>query len=313
MANTFFPEPIDGGDIEIWGPKELRQNKISKGIMSAKIYDDSGDLKLTVGQIGFDNGSGYGVTLVDTVTTIDISGITASRWFTVELTRVGSTPSFAAFELATDQNPYDLPASIATYYDAEKGGYYRVPTARIVGFGWKATGGTLAGVLNVDSVIEGYSGYSTGEIIGHVYRWDKRLDDTVDDNDMGKLHLIPVDERPSNFVLDAGTSTSWVEVDFSTYVPKNVKALLLECFLKMTGDGARDVEYLYARPSGSSETNIYRTRVCSVGFGNAGAGQNVYADNTLPVRCDSDGKIEYSVSNAATATAYITIFGYYIK
>lgn len=312
MANVFYLEPIDGGDTGIWGSKELRQNRLGSGLMAAKIYDDSGTLKISKGRIHLDDDSGNGVVYVDTITTVDISGVTNSRWFTVEVSRTGTTPSFAAVELA-DANPYDLPTNLDSYYDPEKGGYYRVGTARIIGLGWKATGGSLAGIVNVESMIEGYAGYSTGEVIGHVYRWDKRLDNNFDDNYIGELYLIPEDERPSNFVLDAGTEdTTWTDVDFSAYVPVNVKALLLECFLRMTGDGARDVEYLFMRKNGSSETNIYRTRVCSIGYGNAGVGQNIYGDNTLPVKCDSNGIVEYKVSNSSTATAYATIFGYYI-
>lgn len=311
MANTFYPEPIDGSDTGIWGPKELKQNRISKGVLSAKVYDDSGTLKLTTGQIGFDNDSGNGIVIVDTVTTIDISGITNSRWFTVELTRVGTTPSFTAVELGSDTNPYDLPTSLDSYYDPEKGGYYRISTARIVGFGWKATAGTLAGILNVDSIIEGYAGYSTGEVIGHVYRWDKRIDDTYDGDYLGYHYQIPYTSRASAWVLSAGNATSFTDVDCSSYLPVGVKRIRFKYIFRFNGDGALDQGNAYFRANGETETDEFKLERGGFYLSNLGAGLAAGPTGEITSPCDSAGIIEYYVDDA-DGSLWLSPIGYWI-
>lgn len=312
MANTFYLEPTDGGDAAIWGPKELRQNQLSKGVLSSKLYDDSGTLKLTVGRAHLDDESGNGVVLIDTIETISIAGITNSRWFAVEMTRTGSTPSFTAVELGADTNPYALPASIDSYYDPEKGGYYRVSTARIVGFGWKATAGTLAGVLNLESTIEGYAGYSTGEIIGHIYRWNYRLNGTYDPNLIGRPYDIPLSSRPSTYPVNGGSSTTWATVDLSAYVPKGVDHVRLWIRAFLVGDSTADVAKVLIRDNGSSETDETKLTTAEAAYTNLTSGLTIRCAAEFIVPCDNDGIIEYRVTDVQ-ARAYIQINGYHIK
>lgn len=311
MANTYNQEPINGGDNGIWGPKELYQNRVATGAISCQLYDDSGTLKITVGQIGFDNDSGNGVVDVDTVTTISLAGINNSRWFTVELTRVGSTPSFTAVELAADQNPYALPTGLDGYYDPVKGGYYRVGTGRIVGLGWKSTAGALAGIVNVQSIIEGYAGYSTGEVVGHVYTWDNRLSVIYDANYAGNLHVLKAEDRSSSWILNGGTDTSFTDVDFSAYVPVGTKALLIHLTNSWTGDGALDDVNIFAREKGSSETGLINVRMLQTGFSNFGSGLNMNTAGIQIIPCDSNGEIQYYTSSAANSV-FMTLWGYFI-
>lgn len=283
------------------------------GINTCKLYDDSGTLKMTIGFINLDNGSGNELVYYDSVETISITGITNSRWFTVELSRVGDVPTLTAVELATDTNPYELPASIDSYYDPEKGGYYRVGTARIVGFGWKATGGTLAGILNVDSIVEGYAGYSTGEVIGHIYEWDKKNEDIKDRSSsyIGKLYLLDDTERPTGWILSAGNDTTWTDIIFTPYVPVGVRAVYIKGLSRFDGDGALDSGYMHFRENGSTTTDLDQLARLDAYRENMPAGLGIGSGSCILIECDEDGIIEYE-TNDALCENYVNLLGYSI-
>lgn len=150
MANTFYPEPINNSDLGVWGPKELRQNQATMGLITAKLYNDAGVLKMTTGVIGFNDGSMNGTFIFDSVSTLDFSGITSGYWFTIELSRTNTTPVFTCtrIEAATSQS---LSPVIDTYYNPLKGGYYMTASKRLIGLAWKTGGGALEAVFNLMS------------------------------------------------------------------------------------------------------------------------------------------------------------------
>lgn len=150
MANTFYPEPINNSDLGVWGPKELRQNQATMGLITAKLYNDAGVLKMTTGVIGFNDGSMNGTFIFDSVSTLDFSGITSGYWFTIELSRTNTTPVFTCtrIESATSQS---LSPVIDTYYNPLKGGYYMTASKRLIGLAWKTGGGALEAVFNLIS------------------------------------------------------------------------------------------------------------------------------------------------------------------
>lgn len=166
MANTFYLEPIDGGDQGKWGPKELRINSLNSGVLTCKLYNDSGTLKLSVGKIGLNDGS-TGIVIVDTVTTISLASVSASNWFKVEVTRTGSTPNFTATNITGETNPASFPAAVDGYFDGSKGGYYRVGTSRLLGVGYLDSGNALNGIVMMCSNYEGYRGFVYNDAVAH--------------------------------------------------------------------------------------------------------------------------------------------------
>lgn len=150
MANAFYKEPTVASDLGIWGSKELRQNQATMGLLTAKLYNDSGVLKLTTGVIGFNDGSMNGTFIMDTVETLDFSGVTNGYWFTIELSRTNATPVFTItrIEAATSQS---LSPEINAYYNPLKGGYYMTASKRLIGLAWKTGGGALEAVFNLIS------------------------------------------------------------------------------------------------------------------------------------------------------------------
>jgi len=150
MANLFYKEPTIASDLGIWGTKELRQNQATMGLITAKIYNDSGVLKLTTGVVGLNDGSMNGTFIFDSVSTLDFSGVTNGYWFTIELSRTNATPVFTCtrIESATSQGVSPV---IDTYYNPLKGGYYITATKRLIALAWKTAGGLLEAVFNLMS------------------------------------------------------------------------------------------------------------------------------------------------------------------
>ena len=162
MANTFTREATDGGDSGVWASFEQSQNAIARALISALLYDDTGALKLSKGRIGLDNGSNKGVVNIDTIVTASLVGLTASCWAVVEVSVVGTTPSFTITSIGGATNPATLPAGFTGAYDGAKGGYYITGTKRAIGLAWINAGGSLEGIVNCGTGAN-YSGYSTSD------------------------------------------------------------------------------------------------------------------------------------------------------
>ncbi len=163
MANTFWRKPIVGGDDGAWGPYNDEQNKDNLGVYTASLYDDSGTLKITTGRIGINDGTNIGVSVIDTVTTISLAGVSNSNWAKIEMTVAGSSVTFAAADIAGATTASSLPAGFTGAYDGEKGGFYISATKRCLGIVWKNAGGTLEGVINTIGSQEGWTGYGQSD------------------------------------------------------------------------------------------------------------------------------------------------------
>jgi hypothetical protein len=161
MANTFFPEPVAGTLSGYWDTRELPQNRAgSVGQLTSKLYDDSGILKLSVGLIGFDNSSRKGVIDVDTITSISLAGLTASRWAKIEMSVSGTTPTIEVTSIASATDPNTIPTELTGNYTQTKQGFYITSTKRLLGVVWIASGGTLDGIVNCLAFTESFFGSS---------------------------------------------------------------------------------------------------------------------------------------------------------
>jgi len=133
--------------------------------------------------------------------------------------------------------------------------------------------------------------------------------------DIGTLHLLPDKNRPTSFLLSAGSSTSWTDAWSSSvsllYVPVGVKALYLKGRTVFDGDGALDTGYGYVRRDGSVSSSDYQFAWLGVGRENLTSGIYVVNAGEFTVECSEYGIVEYKVTNANT-DLYLTIFGYYI-
>lgn len=153
-------EPINGGDSNVWGPKEQNQNHAALGAGTSILYDNSGVLTLSPGKIGIDTGSGKGIISVESAEIINFASIPNSRWFYVECVVSAATATFQAVEIAAGTDPAILPATFTGAFDGTKGGFYITSSRRVIGLGWKSSGGDLEGVVNTLPFIDGWSGIS---------------------------------------------------------------------------------------------------------------------------------------------------------
>lgn len=320
MANTFQREAIDGGDSGIWADPENKQNRRSLGRMTAQIYDDSGTLKVSVGRIGFDNGSNKGTIIVDTITTISMAGVSNANWAKIEVSVSGTTPTFAAADIAGATDPASLPGGFTGSYDSDKGGFYITGTKRVLGLAWKNTGGTLEGLIVCESNNESYisSGVVTDDASDFPLTHRKEngiltLDDINSGitDQVGHLYYFLAENRPGAAILASGSATSFTDVDFSSYVPQGTKAVLVYVKIALTGDGALDFARAEFRENGSSESDANKTLCCQAAITNLGAGLVNEPSFVMPIRCSTDGIIEYKV-NDANAGLSLFLRGYYI-
>lgn len=149
MGNSYYREPLVGGDEGAWGPYDQAQNRNGYGAISSELYNDSGTLKLTKGMIGFNNGTNRGVCLIDTVTSIDISGVASGNWGQIEVALSATVPVFTATTITGATTQCTLPTNFTNAFNPEQQGYYMTATKRCIGLIWKTAGGALGPIVNV--------------------------------------------------------------------------------------------------------------------------------------------------------------------
>lgn len=166
---------------------------------------------------------------------------------------------------------------------------------------------TINGFTTIESMYDGEWSYT---IYGQAEEWK------VIGGDVGTLKLIPEASRPAAYVLNAGTATSFTDVDFGPYRPVGTKALRLKFALLWTGDGVQDYAQVNLRQNGSAETDTERLILVGEQYSNLGSGvlRSMYGEIGC-LLCDASGIIEYSWLAGATPTTrgfYLNIEGYYL-
>ncbi len=166
MANEFIRFPIDGGDTGVWASYLLDNIKDLIGNYTCYLYDDSGTLKVSKGQIGIYNGVNYGISKIDTITTISLAAVSNSNWAKIEMSISGSAVSFAAADIAGATNPASAPTDFTNAYNPEKGGFYITSTKRCIGIVYVNASGTLTGIINEIGNDYGWTGYNESDSTG---------------------------------------------------------------------------------------------------------------------------------------------------
>jgi len=166
-------------------------------------------------------------------------------------------------------------------------------------------------VANGSDTIEGAQIFDTHtslhknkiEILATPYGW-KRI---------GKEYIIvPESERPNGWVLNGGTSDTWVDVSFNTWVKKGATAVLLRYGIQLVGNGVDDFSAFLLRPKGSTIDNIYKNASVSTRYTNLPFGITITHVGQILVECDADGIIQYRKQDPLLTSNYLflTINGY---
>jgi hypothetical protein len=167
MANYFWKVPVDHGDTNIWGPKTLKNIKFSTPDITSYIYDDSGTLKVSDGWIGINDGTVEGVSEIDTVTTISISGVSTDNWAEIYMSVSGTTVTFAAVDIPGATTEGDIPTTFLNSYNREKQGFYINSARRCIGIIWKTGGGALSHIINTHP-----GGLQSDTFMKNIYAYD---------------------------------------------------------------------------------------------------------------------------------------------
>jgi len=155
--SQFFRNPIAGGDNSVWASYLLAQIKNSVGEYTSYLYDNAGTVTLSPGRVGINDGTNEGVSIIDTVTAITLTGAN-SLWYKIEMTVSGTAVTLSATALA-DNDPALLPATLTASYVTAKQGFYHIATRRLLGIAWKDATGVLGGIINCQNMVNGYRGY----------------------------------------------------------------------------------------------------------------------------------------------------------
>lgn len=163
MADTFFREPINGGDFNNYHDFVMRQLRCGgRGGLSMELYDNGGSLYLSAGYAGIDDGVTKGTIERTAAGALSIAGVSAGGWGKVEASVSGTSVTFAVSD--------ETPANVIAAYDYMKAGYYLTPDKRVIGYFFKTAGGALGHIVNCES---GKSGFKKcGGAIGDTMMFD---------------------------------------------------------------------------------------------------------------------------------------------
>jgi hypothetical protein len=131
----------------------------------------------------------------------------------------------------------------------------------------------------------------------------------IDCIDVGTLKIIPADDRSAS-LTDSSVSDTWETADFSSYVRKGTKALLLYTWIRT--DSTQDRTILVTRGDGESQGANSRTQTLRV---EAEIGNSGYIYTGAPIIIYApDGKFDYRRYSSIypISQLYCNLWGYFI-
>lgn len=132
---------------------------------------------------------------------------------------------------------------------------------------------------------------------------------------LGPMVMLEEGDRPTSLLLNGGTSTSftaaWTRAQVAPYVPAGARALYLNVAIRLNGNAALDQAILYVRRTGDTTAIGVATEVARTGYTNIGTNLDVDSGCMVTALCNSDGRVDYAVSNTG-GEAFINVHGYYL-
>jgi len=165
MANYAFRKPIIGADTNAWGAFNDAFLRSALGELSAELYNDGGVLKLSKGRIGINDGVVEAISVIDTITTLSLVGLTAGRWAAVEMAVAGTVVTISITSIAAGTDEGTMPAAVKAAYDYEKRAYHLTAGKRLIGIAFIKLAGTLGLVINCENGKLGFKNIVTTQYI----------------------------------------------------------------------------------------------------------------------------------------------------
>lgn len=156
--SRFWRMPQQGSDENSWAQYNDAHIKEAIGECNVIVYDDSDILKISKGRIGIDDDTRIGVSILDTVTIIDYSGINTSHWAELYMTVSAANATFTILQMI-DTNGMVVPTDFKNAWDSAKGGYYINSARRCIALVYVDSAGKIGGIINMYNNMEGYNGY----------------------------------------------------------------------------------------------------------------------------------------------------------
>lgn len=141
-------------------------------------------------------------------------------------------------------------------------------------------------------------------------------DTQQDIENVGFLHMLDEDDRPSTFLVNGGSSATFADVDCSAYVPtgaNGAKAILFWVRAYLIGNGSADLCAVHMRKKGSTTTTGAKVLTAETSYTNLPSGVTIRSSGHFKVFCDASGVSQYKISDGGSGQgrAYITLVGYY--
>ena len=224
MANRFIREPREGGDNNVWAEYLLEHTRSIIGILTSRLYNSSGILKLKTGRIGIDNNTNKGIVVIDTEIAISIAGLSANNWIKIEMTVSGTVPTFTATDITGETDSGLLPSIIQNSYDGEKGGYYISNNKRCIGIAYLDAGGAIDYILNFK-----YNEQKKYErLFARVHNSGAQSEDYVYGRIQDMFSVVGNNPNLINSFTDDGFSfLSKFSLNFFIFIPKSKKIFTL--------------------------------------------------------------------------------------
>ena len=143
------------------------------------------------------------------------------------------------------------------------------------------------------------------ELIGTSFGWH-RIRKT--------FSLIPDVSRPAGYVLNGGSSTTWADVSFNTWVQDGVFKVLIRYIILHVGNSSVDYSIFHFRPKDGTVDNFFKNVFGVDWFTNLTTGFTSGSGGQLVVDCNPSGIIQYRQfvdAQSGNGTLFLTIEGYW--
>ena len=158
---TYTRNPITGADANAYAAFVMAQ--ISRGAIGANSIDVSnvgGSINVGLGMAGIDDGTGNGrgTIQVTTAGSVSTGGGTAGVWHALEFSVSGTAVTFYLTALAGEFDESFMSLTMKGYYDAAKGGYYRIASRRVLAFVFLRAALVVGRIVNTENGVIGFKG-----------------------------------------------------------------------------------------------------------------------------------------------------------
>jgi len=142
------------------------------------------------------------------------------------------------------------------------------------------------------------------ELIATSYGWKRKAKEFI---------IVPENLRPNGWTLLAGSSPTWTDVSFNTWVQKGAYAVLLKYAIQLVGNNIDDTSAFLLRPKGSTIDNVNLNTSVAIRYNNLASGITMAFSSQIIIECDSNAVIQYRKQDITLNSnfLFLAINGYF--